>query len=388
MGSGESKTTTQNQVTTPWSGQQPYLSDAFNEAQNIYQTNKAQNTPGYQGNFVNQASPDEVNAMQGALNWSSGAGPNAANGAINAGNGQIAAGQAGLANANAGLTDFQNKDWTGQHIADAGQYANNPFVQGMIDSSMRDAQRSFSEDTMRGINQNAAATGNMNSTRAGVSAGIAQRGLADKTADVSSAMRGAAWNTGLQASQADQQSLLSSIMGQGNLAQGQMSTGLGALGQASDMQKNNLDQSVLASSMLDQYGQNAIDNGLQKFQYQQSAPWSNLANYWNVVGDKSWGGTTTGMSKQQDNPSTMSSIGSGVAILGSLFRCDARCKNILAPAGITRDGLPLYLIQYKDAKHLGLHITPLAQDVQAIHPEAVREVNGVLHIDTSKYDWR
>jgi hypothetical protein len=61
---------------------------------------------------------------------------------------------------------------------------------------------------MRGIDQNAAMTGNMNSTRAGVAAGIAQRGLADKAADVSSTMRGNAWQAGLQASQADQAILL------------------------------------------------------------------------------------------------------------------------------------------------------------------------------------
>jgi hypothetical protein len=91
---------------------------------------------------------------------------------------------------------------------------------------------------------------------------------------------------------------------------------------------------------------------------------------------------------RKDNPSTLSSIGTGVAVLGSLLRCDARVKTVIAKRWIHPRGSPLYLIQYKDAPHLGLHVTPMAQDVQRHFPEAVKEVNGVLHIDTNAYDWR
>jgi hypothetical protein len=388
MGGGAQKAQTTYEVKDPWSGQQPYLKDAMSQAQALYNQTKATNSPGYQGDFKAQATPQQISTFQNALGWNNTTGQGAVNNTIGAGNQQLQQGQAGLGEAQQGLTNFNNKDWTQQHIQDAGQYANNPFMQSMIDAASSDAKRTFSEQTMRGIDQNAAATGNMNSTRAGVSAGIAQRGLADEVGNLSANMRGNAWNTGLQMSQADQGSLLQGLLGKANVSQGQVSTGLGALSQGTDMQKGLLDQDTLATSMLQGFDQSKIDNNMEKYDYANNKAWNNLGNYWSIVGDKSWGGTTSGVSKTKDDPSTMSTIGSGMAILGSLFRCDARVKNIIQRVGETPEGIPLYLIQYKDAPFLGLHVTPLAQDVALQFPNAVSEVNGVLCIDTRLYDWR
>lgn len=385
MGGG-SKTEHSVENKDPWWGQQPYLQKAFGEASSLYESEKARNDPGYTGNFVDTATPQERGVFSNALfdNTGTNAASNMAGLGARLGN----EGANTLTGVNKDLTAFGNKDWTGQHIADAGRYADNPFMQGMIDASMSDAKRTFSEQTMRGIDQNAAATGNMNSTRSGVAAGIAQRGLADKAADVSSTMRGNAWQQGLQASQADQASLLQSLMGRGQLGQGMVNSGIDASGQASDMLSKDLDRKVLAETLMGQMDQAGIDNAMQKFEYDGTKKWSNLGNFYNIIGDKSWGGTTTGVSKSKETPSTLSSIGTGVAVLGSLMRCDARVKVVLASAGYTREGLPLYLVQYKDAKHLGLHVTPMAQDVQRHFPDAVKEINGILHIDTNAYDWR
>lgn len=390
MGGGGGKTTTEVQKSDPWWGQQPYLQDAFGEAQSIYNKQKKQNNPGYTGDFVSQATPDQVNYFKDAMNWSSptGQGGQMLNTTVNAANQQLGEGQKYLTQAQQGLTDFQGKDWTQQHIDDANRYSQNPMFEAMTDASMRDAKRQFSEETMRGIDQEAARGGNINSTRAGIAAGVAQRGLSEKAADISAGLRGNAWQQGLTASQNDQGALLQAILGQGQMAQGQVAQGFSGLQQGTDMKQKMTDMGVLSQTMLTGFDQARLDNDISKFEYKQAKPWSNLQNYWGIVGDKSWGGTTTGISKTKETPSTMSQIGTGAAILGSLFRCDARVKNILATAGHTKDGLPLYLITYKGLPHLGMHITPMAQDVQAKHPAAVKEIHGVLHIDTNVYDWR
>jgi len=385
-GGGKTQTTVENK--DPWWGQQPHLLKAFNEANSIYDTQKAQNDPGYTGNFVATATKPMYNAMNQSLNWNMNQGMDAINKTQQTGNQQIDAGTAGLNEVQKGLTDFNSRDWTQTHIDNAGRYSQNPFMDAMIEATGRDAQRTFSEETMRGIDQNAALSGNMNSTRAGIAAGVAQRGLTDKMADVSATMRGNAWSQGLQMSQGDQQALLAGLQAKGGLSSDQLKTGLYGLAQGQEMMGQNLDQRVLASSMLQGFDQAKIDNDLAKFEYKQSKPWANLGNFYNIVGDKSWGGTTTGVSKTKENPSTMSTIGSGVAILGSLFRCDARVKHLIKVTRHTKEGLPVYLFAYRDAPHMGLMEAPTAQDVQRHFPDAVTEINGVLHIDTNKYDWR
>jgi len=376
MGGGGSKTQTEtkNENHDPWVGQQPYLKDAFAEAKSIYDTQKTANNPGYQGDFVAQATPAMYDAFQTQLS---------ANPSIAAGKTQVQQGTDVLSGVQSGLTDFRNKDWTQTHIDNAGKYANNPFMQGMVDAATADARRTFSEDTMRGIDQNAAATGNTLSTRAGVAAGIAQRGLADTVANTSAQLRGDAWNNGLKMSAGDQGNILQALMGQGGLASDQIKTGLAGLQQGADQQ-------TVAATMLNGFDQAGLDNGIAKDQYASAKPWENLGNLWGIVGDKSWGGTVTGTNttKVKDNPSTLSTIGSSMAILGSLFRSDVRTKKNLKAVGTTAEGLTLYRYQYRDDPAGKLYVAPLAQDVQRLMPEAVVDINGTLFIDTSVYDWR
>lgn len=79
----------------------------------------------------------------------------------------------------------------------ANQFANNPTIDGMIDASNRDIGRTLNEDTIRGIRTAGMATGNANSSREAALEGIATRGAADRMADNSAAIRGAAYTNGL-----------------------------------------------------------------------------------------------------------------------------------------------------------------------------------------------
>jgi hypothetical protein len=77
-----------------------------------------------------------------------------------------------------------------------------------------------------------------------------------------------------------------------------------------------------------------------------------------------------------------------VGILGSLFKSDARIKHIYFEKGRTKEGLPMYVWSYKDDPTSRVYHGPMAQDVQNAFPEAVVEIDGILHIDLNKYDWR
>jgi hypothetical protein len=68
-------------------------------------------------------------------------------------------------------------------MANAQQYAMNNS-QPLINAAMRDDYRNLTEQTLPGINMGASASGNMNSSRAGIADAVANRAYDDRRADV------------------------------------------------------------------------------------------------------------------------------------------------------------------------------------------------------------
>lgn len=466
---GNSTTTKENKVENrdPWSGQQPYLKDAFNSAANIYGSQI--NTPGYQGDFYAAPTQAMRDAFTNAMGTSADTGPltsaianaggmvptayaNSADwnnigtglvsqgqdflkqgsGIIDQGSGMISQGTAGASRAMDGLYGLANSDLTGKNIENAGRYANNQYMDGMIQSALRDGQRAVTEQVLPEINRSAGGTGNYNSSRTGVAEGMVARGWSDQAADVSSTMRGNAYQQGITASQNDTNMMIQALTNSGalgnNIAQngigtinagnnvaqtgnavignginaGQLgnqwaNTGLaanssvGALtGALADVNGSNLGQLAQSAAVLQGFDQGALTNAQAQQEYKDNRPWQILGNYYGITGDKSWGGTTTssGTSTKQENPSIMSSLGSGLGLIGSLFKCDRRVKTDIVPVGTLPDGITLYTFRYIGDESQKLHTAPMAQDVQEKYPEAIIEIDGVLHIDTNHYDWR
>lgn len=74
MSGGGQKSTTTTQSTAPWSGQQPYYSDIFNQSQNAY--NQGNLTPvAYGGQMVADQSPYTLGAQNMIANQASGVSP-------------------------------------------------------------------------------------------------------------------------------------------------------------------------------------------------------------------------------------------------------------------------------------------------------------------------
>jgi hypothetical protein len=73
-------------------------------------------------------------------------------------------------------------------LADAQNYAINNS-QPLVNAAMRDDYRTLTEQTMPGINMAASASGNINSSRAGVADALAQRAFNDRKADMTASIQ-------------------------------------------------------------------------------------------------------------------------------------------------------------------------------------------------------
>lgn len=373
MGGG-TQTTKEYQKTDPWAPQQPYLLDAFNKAQNISEDRSKRF---YNGDFIAGYNENDMAGLNDVANWARTKGQGIVNGQAQGGQDLFSMGRTSMGEVDQGLKDFAGKDWTQNHIDNANRYAStNPYVDSMIDAATQDARRTFSEDTLRGINQNAAATGNGLSTRAGIAAGVAQRGLADTVANVSGNLRGNIYSEGLKMSQGDQQSLLASLMGRGEMASGNMALGNTMLNDALAGEAGLFGLQAGVADLNRENSQLGLDNKIAKWDHRDTRKQSVLQDYYSIIGDKLWGSEGTSISKTKTQASPMSTVGSIIGALGSLAKlCDVRLKTNIKRIGTYPTGVGKYSFEYLHNPGVE-EIGPMAQEVELSMPDAVIEVDG------------
>lgn len=297
------KTTTQSVDMGPWGQQQPFLTGAWNSAQNLYNTQSGQ--PGYQGDFIATMSPEQQGLIKQYLDYYGGVGTNRADSLFNKATTMTDTGMAGVTNSANAMTDFANGDRTGGIINTASRIADNPYVSSMVDASMRDSYRNASENTIPNLYRDAAAGSNLNSSRTAMMQGIVERGLAQKTADVSSMLRGNAYDTGLKIGATSDALTLDALKGAGGLFDSFNKTGLTANDLATSQRDNATDRSLYLSDTQRQGRQMELDNNIQKFRYNEDRPWDLLNRYYGIVGSQNWGRTGTSTTVQKDTPSAM-----------------------------------------------------------------------------------
>ncbi len=125
----------------------------------------------------------------------------------------------------------------------------------LLRAAMRDDYRGLTEQTLPGIGQGASATGNTNSSRAGIAEAVAQRAYDDRSADVAANIQDKLISRSMQA---DQNQLANMTTANQNLA-GTYSTGFGNAGTAADYMQN-------AGGMLRQEQQGIYDNQRGQFE--------------------------------------------------------------------------------------------------------------------------
>lgn len=279
-------TQTQSSSSAPWLAQQPYLTTGFGNAQNALSNALA--NPVYTGPRVadlNQYQTGAANNLGSFANGNWGAIQNAFNNASAMANSG--------ANFGTNANSIFNQYGTGNQINNAllagNQFANNPYVNGLIDASSRDVTRNLYENQLPGINRGASGTGNTNSTRAGVESAIATRGAGDRLADLSSTIRSQFFNNGVNQYN---QNLQNSLAANAPLLQA-YNAGNNGMTTASDLASNTYNQGNTAGSLFQNQNQNILNANLAQFNEANQNPLNYITQYMNAV-NGNYGGTSNG----------------------------------------------------------------------------------------------
>jgi hypothetical protein len=275
QGQQQAQSSTQEQ--NPWGAQSPYLTQGFKAASDaLAQSNKAP-TP---TSFIAGLTPEQ-NALYHSMFSTGSTAANNIGSTIGTGTGAYGNGISGLSNYSA--TPFSSI------LSNAAMAANDPSIQGRIDAASRDATRS-AQELLRQNNQGAAATGNVNSSRAGATDAIIGSRLAQNVGDISANIRGQAYDRGLSSAlssaQFGDQSHLSALQ--------QLMTG-GLAGQAGGV--SNLgglfNLANTGATGLQTGNQLGLNNTLAANSFFTQQPFAGLNQFWNIVGNPGYGGTTT-----------------------------------------------------------------------------------------------
>lgn len=384
MSGSQTQKQSSNQQSDPWSVQAPYLSQGFSAASNALTQAQGADKP---NNFVAQFTPDQLATFRSMLGYANDSSAIPATTA-NAGGALSTAGSAATSGALSDLAGYTPAGGTQSNIDAATAYANNPAISGQVDAAMRDATRNASENVLPQLARNARSTGNLNSNRTAISQGIVQRGLSDQAGDISSELRGNAYNTGLGLAENARQSdnagalsaLLARVQGGTSAANAGTAANTASVGQAGGL----FDIANAGGAGAQQADQANLSDQLARYQFQTSSPFDALNSYWNIVGANNWGGTSTGSSTTSTTPSIYQILGGLTGAAGSLMKSDSREKLNIREIGELFDGQRVYRFVYKDDPAKTVHLGLMAQEVAGLYPDAVTEINGVKYVNVDR----
>lgn len=296
----------------------PGAQEAWNTAKPFHQqalgglgglANQVSANPAYTGQRVADLNPYQTFSANTLGNFSANTG-GLGYGMVGSGMNNMMAGDAFGANAG-DIYGRASMDPTQQIINQAGMYADNPYVTGMIDAAGRDTVRQLNEQQLPSLARAASGAGNTNSTRAGVEAAIMQRGAQDRLADISSGIRGQLFGTGLGMAQNQYNQNLTNMLNanSGMLQAGQYGAGLMGLGQ--QFAGTAFDQGQAAGSLYQNQNQNVLQGNMNQFNESIANP---LSVYQALSGAaaNTQAKTAAGVVTQ---PSIMSQVGSFVGAL-------------------------------------------------------------------------
>jgi len=317
--SGSTTTKTNDKFDTgPSSFQSGYLTNAFDSATGIY--NASKDTPYYQGDTYAGMSQEAKDALTKLKGYASGTGLDTANSLYTLGTSMAGYGDKAASTLDR-YTAMAGADPTEANIASAQKYADNPYLDAQIDANSRDVTRNLTENELPSIDRAASATGNINSSRAGVAAGIARRGAEDRIGDISATLRGNAYNNGLSLAQSDRATNLSAMGNAANAYGNLASFGVDALGKSSDAAYGAYGAITGANSQeqADRQGQATAD--FQQWQGQDTRGSDLLSRYASIVAGNQWGqsGTSSGTNTAKGSGSILSQIMGAANTAASIY---------------------------------------------------------------------
>jgi hypothetical protein len=300
---GAQKTTT---TSKPWDPQAQQLQHIFDSAQSIFDSKVG--TPWYEGPLSARLDPLTEQGIGAIGDYVGGTGAEYAGAMGGSANDLLSGSAAQFLKSIGAFGDMASADPTQANINAAGAYADNPYLQGQIDAVGRDIRRNLTENVMPSIDRAATATGNINSSRAGVAEGIAARGAEEAMADAAANMRGDAWARGLGLAE----SARGTNLGAMGMIPGMYGSGIGmgyeGLMGSNAMTMGNLNAMIQAGQIKEQDLQDYYDSELARWMGNDTRDMNLLNQYYGIVGSNNWGGTQT-----------QKTSGGGPGLLGGLL---------------------------------------------------------------------
>jgi hypothetical protein len=295
LGLGDQKQTSTKQV-APWGALAPYISSGYQEAAKLYSQGPAQYTPWSQTAGLNNIQEGVLNRIGEYIN-----------------NPELQSKMAGAQGVVRGLLDQQQNPYSGStNVAqnqlarsltdipmDASSGLNRMMYQDTTDQALQTAlgkgQLSVNQNIpqIKSLLQNPIASGLANKIAAGSQANILSRNLADAY-DAQNKMRSIAAGTTNQINQL-KSGISSGLLDAAN-RYGTSATGLGLSNaeQTLNMPIAMLGELNRAGTIQQQANQAQLTDATNRWNYQQNAPYSNLARFRNLINpDPSWGVTSS-----------------------------------------------------------------------------------------------
>lgn len=400
MSSGGGSTTS-NTVSTPWTGQQPYLSSVFGGAQNTYNgyaSNPSSSVAGFtpmqtqaMGATQGIANGTDFSNASNLNNSASSYTNNLVNGGYlnsNAANPYLQ----GMAGNNAGsnsLTSFAN-----------GSMQNNPYETSALNSANDAITRAYQTATAPNTASSMEASGRYGSGAYNQAVSQNQQDLATQLGNTDATLM----NNMYQQNMGNQLSAAGTLANQQLGATGQLGSNYNTAAQQQlqgSYNAPNLVNSVNAAAS-NLYNMGGNQQALQ--QSQINAPWQLLNNYSNLIQGQYGGNTSTSTPYYTNNMAGAMGGAMGGAALGSMLSSgssygtglgalagaaagysDRRLKVAIHRTGeMLENGLPLYEYRYVwDAPH-ARRLGVMSDDVRRVAPHAV-EVDDVTGFDKVNY---
>lgn len=309
-------------------------------------------------------------------------------------------GLSGIGQATGALGGLTQQGITGENINKlAEELYDTEMVKGQKESLGKDIEQGLNK-RVQGINQQAAGTGNMGSSRAGVAEGVATGEAADAYAtgasNIENAARTSAYGQALGTLQGNQSTALGAAG-----ALGQLGLGSGGLMSGNLNAQNQILQNQLTGAgILQGHNQNVANNNWFNATGQQNMGWDMLGKLTGIAGGiGGMGGTSTSTQNQGSGNLFNSLLGAGATLGGAYLTGGASLassdismkKKIKKKKGKTEKGSDQYSWEWnksaeKRDNKKGKSEGVLAQAVAKDKPEAVvnSEKTGRLMVDYDK----
>lgn len=296
----------------PWSGLQPYLKDAYGQAQNLYNSGGPEFYPN--ATYV-PFSPQTQMAMQLGENralFGSEFDQPAANVAMGAMSGNSPYTQAGMNSLWGGSLGMQQLAGTAN-----GQYLNsNPYLDAMYGAAARGLNTQYNNQVMPGVNATFGSGGRTGSYAHNQALNMANENYGNAMGDMAAQIYG-----GNYQNERDRQ--LQAASGLGSLGMG-LASGYSNLGaqnfgqqmmganlgmQLGQQDWSNIDRLGQIGGMVEGQGQKVLDDYMNRFNFYQNRPEQNLMQYANILNGLPGGNLANSNTNSPDGSAAMSFFG-------------------------------------------------------------------------------